>query len=135
MSTDETTRSKSRPINWAVPGLSVALGIGYLVAGVLGDHTGFGIFGLCLMVGLAVVLLLVRGRSETVQGLLDRRDERINQIDMEATAAAGGITILAIIIAVFVQIARGDDPMPYAWLGALAGVAYLVALVVKRVRG
>jgi len=135
MPTSETTRNMNRPISWAVPATSVALGIGYLVAGIVGGQTGFGIFGLCLMVGIAVILILIRGRSETVQGLLDRRDERINQIDMEATAAAGGVTILAIIIAVFVQIARGDDPMPYAWLGALAGVAYLVALVVKRVRG
>jgi predicted histidine transporter YuiF (NhaC family) len=135
MPTSETTHNMNRPISWAVPVTSVALGIGYLVAGIVGGQTGFGIFGLCLMVGIAVILILIRGRSETVQGLLDRRDERINQIDMEATAAAGGVTILAIIIAVFVQIARGDDPMPYAWLGALAGVAYLVALVVKRVRG
>jgi hypothetical protein len=135
MSTNETTHHVHRPINWAVPGTAVVLGIGYLVAGIMGDQTGFGIFGLCLMVGIAVVLILVRGRSETVQGLLDKRDERINQIDLEATAAAGGVTILAIILAVFVQIARGGDVMPYAWLGALAGVAYIVALVLKRVRG
>jgi hypothetical protein len=135
MSTKETTPNTNRPIKWAVPATSVVLGLGYLVAGIVGGQTGFGIFGLCLMVGIAVVLILVRGHSETVQGLLDKRDERINQIDLEATAAAGGVTILAIIIAVFVQIARGADVMPYAWLGALAGIAYIVALVIKRVRG
>jgi hypothetical protein len=135
MSTKETTPKTNRPINWAVPATAVVLGLGYLVAGIVGDQIGFGIFGLCLMVGIAVILILVRGHSETVQGLLDKRDERINQIDLEATAAAGGVTIMAIIIAVFVQIARGGDVMPYAWLGALAGIAYILALVIKRLRG
>ena len=34
-----------------------------------------------------------------------------------------------------VQLARGEDPSPYAQLGAVGGVAYLIALVAMQRRG
>ena len=44
--------------------------------------------------------------------------------------------MVAVIIAAFiVEMARGQDGAPYNWLGAIAGVAYLLAIVVLRVRG
>lgn len=116
------------------PLVSVAIGIAYLIAGWAGGHLGFGVFGLALMCGLAVLLLGVRHRSETVQGLLDRRDERINSIDLMATAIAGLAVILAVIFAFVVEVARGRDGSPYSWLGAIGGASYLVALIVLRVR-
>jgi hypothetical protein len=81
-------------------------------------------------------LLLFGGRSETIRGLRgDGRDERFRQIDIHATAIAGLAVIAAIIIAFVVQLARGHNGSPYAWLGAIGGVAYLVAIVVFRFRG
>ena len=78
---------------------------------------------------------LVLGRfSETVAGLLDRRDERINRIDSEATMVAGTAVLLAIIVGFVVEIARGRDGSPYSLLGAIGGVAYVAALVVLRFR-
>jgi len=74
-------------------------------------------------------VLLLGGRSETIRGLRgDGRDERFSRIDLHATAAAGLVVISAIIIAFVVELARGNDGAPYAWLGALAGIAYLVAV-------
>jgi hypothetical protein len=43
--------------------------------------------------------------------------------------------IVAVIIAFMVELARGGDGMPYAWLGAIAGGSYIIAVVVQRVRG
>jgi len=39
------------------------------------------------------------------------------------------VLITVVIAAVMVQLARGEDPSPYAQLGAVAGIAYLGALV------
>lgn len=120
---------------WIVPGTAVAIGIVYLIAGILGGNPGFGIFGLALMTGIAIVVVAVRRRSEVVAGLLDRRDERINQIDFKATTFAGVVVIGALLVAFVVDIARGHENSPYAWPAALGGVAYLVAMVYQRFRG
>ena len=133
MTTNDTQKQSTR--QWMLPGFAVAIGIAYLIAGLVGDEVGFGLFGLALMVTVAVALLLVRRRSETVQGLLDRRDERIVQIDVKATAFAGSVVTAAVLIAFIVEIARGNDGSPYAALGAIGGLAYLASVVWHRVRG
>ena len=56
-------------------------------------------------------------------------------MDVKATAIAGVCTIAAIIVAFVVEIARGESGSPYAELGAIAGISYLCAIVVLRVRG
>lgn len=133
MSTNDTAhRSRQQ---WAVPAVAVTAGIAYLVAGIVGDAVWFGVFGLLLMLSVAAVVLLVRRRSETVQGLLDRRDERIVQIDLRATAFSGGVVILAVLVGFVVEIARGQDGSPYAMLAALGGASYIGAVVWYRLRG
>ena len=136
MSTNDHTQTESprRPISWTVPAVGAAIGVGYLVAGILGGDVGFGIFGLLLMLGVSFGFVLLRARSETVQGLLDRKDERINAIDLQATAFAGGVVIVAVIVAFMVELARGNDGSPYAWLGAVGGISYVAALVWLRFR-
>jgi hypothetical protein len=80
--------------------------------------------------------VLLGGRSETIRGLRgDARDERFRQIDIHATALAGLAVIVAIIVAFLVEIARGHSGSPYTWLGAIAGISYLAAIVVLRIRG
>jgi hypothetical protein len=81
-------------------------------------------------------LILFGGRSETIRGLRgDGRDERFRQIDVVATAVAGLAVITAVIVAFVVEVARGHSGSPYGWLGAIAGLAYLAAVGVLRVRG
>ena len=133
--TGPTGAGASQLSGLTTPLVSVAIGIAYLLAGWAGGDLEFGLFGLALMTGLAVVLLLVRRRSETVKGLLDRRDERINTIDLRATAFAGVTVIVAVVIAFIVEIATGGDGSQYAWLGAIGGVAYIGAVIVQRIRG
>ena len=69
-------------------------------------------------------------RSQWARGLLDARDERLIALDLRATAISGGVLILLVLGGFVVDIARGGDGSPYAWLAAVAGVTYLVSLFV-----
>ncbi len=134
MSMTETNKNKGL-VRWLTPAVALLIGVAYLVAGLLGDNTGFGIFGLVVMVATGVLFLVLGRFSETAAGLRDRNDERINRIDREASLYSGMVVLLAVIGMFVVEIARGQDGSPYYQLGALGGVTYLVALVVLRYRG
>ena len=128
MSTREHNPTR-RTRRWAIPGVALAAGVGYLVAGVLGDNLAFGVFGLALMVVVAGAVLLAGRRSEYVEGLVSGRDERINSHDRDASLVAGMTVLLATLVMFMVEIARGDDGSPYYQLGALGGATYVVTLV------
>lgn len=91
-----------------------------------------GLIALGIMAALGL-FVAVAGRSETVRGLRgDGRDERFAQIDLRTTAATGLVLITAVIVAFLVEVARGHSGTPYTWLGALAGVTYIVAIAYLR---
>src|SRR5262245_26313661 len=124
------TRSK-----WFQPLFAVALGVVMLVAMWIGGDPRSGVYSLAILAAFGGLILL-GGRSETIRGLRgDGRDERFRQMDIAATALAGIAVITAIIIAFIVEVARGQDGTPYSWLGAIAGLAYLVAIAILRLRG
>lgn len=122
-------------IRWAIPATASVIGLGYLIAGTAGHQVGFGIFGLALMLIVAVAFVLAGRVSETFAGLTDRRDERINQIDQRAATLAGGVVLVAALVMFMVSIARGQDGSPYYQLGALGGASYIIGLVYLRFRG
>ena len=125
------TVCKSR---WFLPLFAVALGLVVFGAQAVGGHPGSGLISLGIMSAMGAVFLF-GGRSETIRGLRgDGRDERFRQMDIHATAFAGTVVIAAIIIAFVVSLAQGHDGGSYTWLGAVAGVAYLVAIVTLRLR-
>jgi hypothetical protein len=118
-----------------VPLLAVALGIVVFAAQWIGGDPGSGLESLGIMGGFGALILL-GGRSETIRGLRgDGRDERFRMIDIHATAVTGLAVILAIIIAFLVELAKGKSGSPYGWLGAVAGLTYLAAVIVFRIRG
>src|SRR5262249_2537217 len=118
--------SRSR---WFLPLFAVALGAVVCAAQAVGGDVAGGLGSLGIRTAFGAVVLL-GGRSETIRGLRgDGRDERFRTIDVHATAFAGIAVITAIIVAFVIEVARGHDGQPYTWLGALAGVAYLVAVV------
>ena len=120
---------------WFQPLFAVALGAAFLAAMWLGGDPKTGLFSLAVMIVFGA-LILFGGRSDTIRGLRgDGRDERFRQLDIAATAIAGLAVITAIIAAFLVEVARGHDGSPYAWLGAIGGIAYLVAIAVLRMRG
>ena len=126
----QITRSK-----WFLPLFAVALGLAMFTAQWVGGDPVDGLGSLAIMTAFGA-LVLFGGRSETIRGLRgDGRDERFRRMDIQATAIAGTTAITAIIVAFIVELGRGHDGAPYNWLGAIAGIAYLVAIAVLRVRG
>lgn len=106
-----------------------------LVVAWLGGQLGTGVYGLAVMAGSGLLVLLLTGRSETVRGLTVGRDERFAQIDLRATAVAGLALIITVIVAWLSEIARGHSGHPYDWLGAIGGLAYILAVAFFRWRG
>ena len=120
---------------WFLPLFAVGLGLAMAAAEWIGGDLAGGLWALGVMVVFAA-LVLFGGRSETIRGLRgDGRDERFRQIDIHATAISGLAVILAIVIGFAVEVARGHNGSPYTWLGAIAGLAYLAAVIVFRIRG
>jgi hypothetical protein len=134
MSTTTGGRRDVMHSKWTIPAFSVAMGVVLLGANIVGHQLVLGIWslGIMLVFGAAV---LFGGRSETVRGLRgDGRDERFAMVDLKATALAGLALIVAVIVAFVVEVARGHSGEPYDWLGAIAGLAYIAAVIVLRVR-
>jgi 4-hydroxybenzoate polyprenyltransferase len=129
------TTTRKRLQFWATPTVSLAIGVGYFAAATAGGHPGLGVFMLSVMVVTAVASVIFARHSETVRGLMDHGDERIANIDLTATAAGGMAVLGGVLVGFLVELARGGDGMPYAWLGAVGGVGYIVAVVVLRMRG
>src|SRR5690242_8205004 len=90
---------------WFMPAFCLGLGVVVLVVGWLGGQLGTGVFGLVVMAAFGLFLLLVTGHSETVRGLTTGRDERFAQIDLKATAVAGLVLIITLIVAWLVEVA------------------------------
>jgi hypothetical protein len=133
MKSNDTRQTRSLPW-WTTPASAFVIGVAYLVAGWIGGDRAFAVGGFALMSAIGVVILIARRYSETVAGLLDRSDERINWIDNRATTITGMTLITAIIVGFVVEIARGQDGSPYSMLGAIGGVTYVVALAFLRLR-
>ena len=120
---------------WWLPLFSVFLGVLCLTAFWIGDDLGMGLFAFGLMAAIGVVFL-VGGRSEMVRGLRgDGRDEYWERMDVHASYLAGMATIGLIIGMCLWEWAHERSGTPYVQLGAISGVAYVVALAALRVRG
>jgi len=119
---------------WFLPLFALALGVVMFAAQWIGGSPDSGLVSLGIMAAFGT-LILFGGRSETVRGLRgDGRDERFWRMDLIATAISG-MTVISVIIGAFVvELARGHDGNPYTWLGAVAGLSYLIAIVVLRLR-
>ena len=120
---------------WWIPALCLAFGGVVVLVGWLGGQLAVGLIGLVIMACFGLFVALAGG-SETIRGLRgDGRDERFAQIDLRATAVAGLVLIIAVLVAFLVEVARGHDGGPYDWLGAVGGLAYVVAVAYFRWRG
>ena len=132
----KTTTSR-RPYwrsRWWMPGFSLFLGLVILAAFWSGGEPGLGLGALGLFTAIAALFLL-GGRSDTLRGLGGPgRDERWAMIDLRATALAGTVLVTYVIGAWLWEIAHGDDGEPYAQMGAIGGLAYLVAVAFLRRR-
>ena len=120
---------------WFVLALCVALGGIVLLAGWLGGQLVSGLIGLGVMTCFGLVVAFASG-SETIRGLRgDGRDERFALIDIKATAITGHVLIIAVVVGFLVETARGHSGNPFTWLGAIAGLTYVLAVAYFRWRG
>ncbi|GAA5196033.1 hypothetical protein GCM10023322_64050 [Rugosimonospora acidiphila] len=119
---------------WSLPALSIVAGLGYLVAAGIGGHPWLGAVMLGVMVLFAGAVLAGGRYSETVRGLLDRRDERIVSIDAQAAAVTGQVLLTVLVVAAVVEFARGHSGAPYSWLAVIGTLTYVGAVVLGRAR-
>jgi len=120
---------------WFLPLFSLVLGVVVLGASWAGGSLGSGLISLAVLAGFGLLILLA-GRSETIRGLRgDGRDERFAQIDLRATAVTGLVLIVTLIVAWLTEIAQGHSGSPYAWLCAIGGLSYALAVAFFRWRG
>lgn len=132
----ETRRVRSGRIHWALPALSLLAGVAYLVAFSAGGKLQLGLEAFGVMIAFGIGLLVFGGRSETIRGLSGaERDERFAMLDLRASAYTALVLILAIVGGFIFEVAQGRSGAPYYWLGALAGIAYLVCVTILRFRG
>jgi hypothetical protein len=119
---------------WWLTSVSILLGLGCLAAFWVGGNPWQGLFSFLLLAAFGAVFA-VGGRSDAIRGLRgDGRDEYWRQLDWDATGLAGGLLILVVVGMCMWEWAHGRDGTPYTQLGAIAGVAYVVALVALRLR-
>jgi hypothetical protein len=132
-----TATSDRRPFyrsRWWMPLFSVSIGLVFLAAFAIGGDVVGGLWSLGVMTAVGG-LFLFGSRSETLRGLAGPgRDERWAMIDIHATALAGMVTIAVVLGAFAYEIANGRDGSPYGQIGAIAGLAYIVAVAVLRRR-
>ena len=132
MSTQTPDPWRSR---WAMPAFCLFLGALMFGAFAIGDNAREGVGALVLFAVIAAVFALGAHRSDTIGGLGGpRRDERWEGIDLRATAFSGLVLIGIVLGSWLVEIAQGKDGAPYAQLGAIGGLAYVLAVAVLRWR-
>ncbi|MBV8258771.1 MAG: hypothetical protein JOZ56_03245 [Actinobacteria bacterium] len=120
---------------WFMPLFSLGLGVACLAAFWLGGDRDSGLVSFAILGGVGLVFA-AGGRSEAIRGLRgDGRDEYWQRLDLAATTLAGLALILAVIAMCLWEWAHGRNGSPYAQLGAIGGLVYVVSLVALRLRG
>ena len=120
---------RSKGSAWAIPALALALGGAMFAAAWVGGEFALGV-RLFVIMAVYAALLLLGGRFDVVRVLRGQpADERYRSFDLRATAFAGVTTIVVLIAGFLYELAQGQDGQPFALLGAVAGVSYLVALL------
>ncbi len=131
----ETRRVPRARMKWVLPAFSLVVGVAYFLAATAGGKLQLGLEMLGVMVVFGLGILVLGGRSETIRGLRgDGRDERFVMLDLRATAYTALVLILAILGGFIFEIAQGRSGAPYYWLGAIAGLTYIVCVAVLRIR-
>jgi hypothetical protein len=120
---------------WGTLALGAGIGVVYLIGFAIGGKPLDGVIALAIMLGFSGALYMIARRSETVRGLLDRRDERIAAIDLRATAVTALAMIAVVLVGFVVDIARGGTGWPWYLIGAVGGLACIAAVAVFRIRG
>jgi len=137
MSTNNPDNAMNRlyRTRWFMPAFCALIAAVMFTAFAIGGDTTSGAYSAAVLLFVGAVFYFGARRSETLAGLGGPgRDERWERIDVHATALTGLVLILVIIGAWLVEIAQGKDGSPYAALGAVGGLAYILAVALLRWR-
>jgi len=120
---------------WTVPATGIALGGLFFAASAAGGQPALGFAMLAVMVVYSGLLVALGGRSELIGVLAGRpADERLASFNLVATAVAGVAAILVALAGFLWSIARGESGIDFAAVAAVAGIAYLAAVMWLRWR-
>lgn len=118
---------RKRVQTWLVPGLAVALGIGIAVTLALRGSLGAGLAAAAVLTGYA--LQLAHRRRDAIFAAHDALgDGHRTRTHLRAAALTGDVLVAVVVGLLVVQALRGADIAPLAWLAAVAGGTYAVAL-------
>ena len=121
---------------WGMPVFGLGLGAALFGASAIGGQPGVGLGMFAVMAVYSAVLVTFGGRSETIRVLRGQPvDERLAGFSLAATAVAGTAAIVVALGGFVWQIAHGQSASDFALVAAVAGIAYLVALLWFRLRG
>ncbi len=137
MSTNNPDNAMNRlyRTRWFMPAFCVFVAALMFTAFAIGGDAASGADSAAVLLFVGAVFYFGARRSETLAGLGGPgRDGRWERIDVHATALSGMVLVLVIIGAWLVEIAQGKDGSPYAALGAVGGLAYILAVAFLRWR-
>jgi hypothetical protein len=122
--------------NWLVPATCVLAAGGYAAVFLARGDVATAVWAAGIMLAYGAVLVAFSRRSEVAALLRDSgHDERQVQINLRASALTAYSVILLAVVMGFVELARGRDPGPWGVICAVAGLTYLVSIVVLSRRG
>ena len=127
---------KTSMSRWIVPVFGFILAVLIAVA-MMGQNAGPVQIAVAFAIaaGYAVALRLLQTRSDVASVLSGLPpDERWEAINLRALSVAAQIIAVALVGAFLAVEFGGGDAMPYAWLGAVFGAAYLGGLAWYRSR-
>jgi hypothetical protein len=121
---------------WLVPATCVLAAGGYAAVFLARGDVATAVWAAGIMLAYGAVLVAFSRRSEVAALLRDSgHDERQVQINLRASALTAYSVILLAVVMGFVELARGRDPGPWGVICAVAGLTYLVSIVVLSRRG
>jgi hypothetical protein len=114
--------------HWFVPVLVLLVGVAVAITMVIRDRTGSGVTTLGVLAGYAALLAFRSG--EPALPISDAFGTgRRATLHLRAAAMTGDVLIAAIVGALLVQALRGAAVGPLALLAGLAGVTYVLSLL------
>ncbi|HEU5159183.1 MAG TPA: ABC transporter permease [Streptosporangiaceae bacterium] len=114
--------------HWIVPGFVALVGVALAIVLMVRDRADSALAALAVLAGYALLLAYRAGeRAFAVSDAFG--GGRRADLRLRAAAMTGDVLVAAIVGALVVQALRDAAVGPLAWLAALAGVTYVVSLL------
>jgi hypothetical protein len=119
---------RRRAHRWVAPGVAVAAGVAVGATIAIRGQLETGLVTLGVLLGYGVLLAYRRG--ETALTVHEAFSGRRSGVHMRAAAMTGDIVVGVIVSALIIQALRGEQIWILAGLAGIAGLSYLVSIIV-----